>query len=72
MQPFSINTLKMIGLFGLMFILLFFLPKINIPLLNIFFRAAFLTIIFGSLVLWTKVSPDINTLVFKLISIFKK
>jgi O-antigen/teichoic acid export membrane protein len=70
-QPFSLNTLKALLAFAIVFIINYFLPHIqNHFLLDSFFRSIVIGTIFITIVFTLKVSEDINMLTQKLIKRF--
>src|ERR1035437_2548656 len=75
-QPFSFDTIKVLSIFILVFIINFFVPVThNHFLYDIILRSFVLTVVFISLVLFLKPSEDINLTFYKLnsrIRIFKK
>ena len=62
MQPFSGNTLRIIGLAAIALAAIWFLPSTPFPLLNITLRSGLFSLIFTVLVLRFRVSADINQL----------
>ncbi|MGD1007751.1 MAG: oligosaccharide flippase family protein [Ignavibacteriaceae bacterium] len=70
-QPFSLNTLKALLAFAIVFVINYFLPHIqNHFLLDSFFRSIIIGSIFIIIILTLKVSEDINILTQKLIKRF--
>ena len=63
MQPFSKGTIKVLLITVAVIGMNFFLPKVDNVLFDIAYRSAIITIVFGSLVLLSKASPDGNKLV---------
>ena len=60
MQPFSKSTLQILTIVGLNWAIIFFLPLNFNPIVNILLRSILLTLIYGSLILYFRVSPDVN------------
>ena len=65
LQPFSSAFLKVAFIGGVAWSAHLLIPKIDFTILDMFFRSVVITIVFGSLILWTKVSPESNSLFFK-------
>ncbi len=65
LQPFSFAFIKVIIIAGLAWMAHIIIPKIEFVILDIFARSAVITIVFGVLILWLKVSPDANELIAK-------
>lgn len=63
MQPFSKGTLKVLLITVAVVGINFALPKVDYVLVDIAYRSAIITIVFGSLVLLSNASPDGNELV---------
>ncbi len=59
-QPFEFNTLKILAIGAVAFLAGIFLPELSNHFLDIFIRSAVVTLIFGLLIISTKVSSDIN------------
>ena len=62
LQPFSINTLKILGIALITFATAYFVPLTEIPVLNIIIRSAIIGAVYMFLVLFFKISPDIEDL----------
>jgi O-antigen/teichoic acid export membrane protein len=67
MQPFSTGTLKILLITMVAVGINLVLPKVNNVFADIAYRSAILTIVFGTLALFSKASPDGNNLVNKLL-----
>ncbi|MBK6267291.1 polysaccharide biosynthesis C-terminal domain-containing protein [Marivirga sp. S37H4] len=61
-QPFSIHTLTTLLLSAISFVIVYFIPKIENPILNIMWISIILTLVFSSLMLLFKPSKEINNL----------
>jgi O-antigen/teichoic acid export membrane protein len=72
LQPFSWSFIKVFAIAGIAWTLGYLLPKMESPYADIFFRSAVITIVYGSLTLWTSVSPDANALFSKVRASMKK
>ncbi len=72
MQPFSMATLKVLGICVLIVAMNAYIPKINIIILDIAVRSFAITIAFGFLIYLVKASPDGNELLFKLLGLKRK
>ncbi len=68
MQPFTFGTLKVLLISILSIGINMLLPKVNFVLIDIFYRSAIITIVFGILVLLSNASPDGNNLMKKIFS----
>lgn len=62
MQPFSIGTLKIIGIAILTFTIAYFIPLTGNPLLDIVTRSSVITVLYIFLILYFRISPDVNEL----------
>ena len=62
MLPFTIETLKVLAIALITFAVVYFLPLTEIALLDILIRSIIITIIYIFLVLYFKISPDIEEL----------
>jgi len=72
-QPFDSNTLKVLLIAFLVLAANYFSSRLDFVVLDILFRSTFTTLLFGALVLLTKVSPEANELFRKGIKlIFKR
>ena len=71
MQPFSKGTIKVLLITVAVIGMNFFLPKVDNVLFDIAYRSAIITIVFGSLVLFSNASPDGNKLLINLIDKIK-
>ncbi|HKJ44292.1 MAG TPA: polysaccharide biosynthesis C-terminal domain-containing protein, partial [Balneolales bacterium] len=65
MQPLDFNFVKAIIVGCISFFIIFTLPDLGHPILNILFRSAIFTFCYGSLILGSKASEDINSFVAK-------
>jgi len=63
MQPFTFATLKILLLAGLCWAMIYFIPFNFHPFVNIVLRSVLLTIVYGSLILYFEISPDVNGMV---------
>lgn len=71
-QPFELTTAKVLGIALIALLVNSILPKVENTLLDIGLRSAVISIIFGSSIVMTKVSPETNTLLQKAINLFRK
>lgn len=71
-QPFELTTAIVIGIALIALLVNSILPKVENILLDIGLRSAVISIIFGSSIVITKVSPETNTLLQKGINLFRK
>ena len=60
--PFTKATLYAIGLAGIAFTAAYYVPYSGIDLLDIMLRGGVFAAIFGALVFWLRISPDLNEL----------
>ncbi len=65
LQPFSPAFLKVALIGGVAWTIHLLIPRIDFVIVDMFFRSVIITVAFGSLILWTKVSPESNTLFIK-------
>jgi O-antigen/teichoic acid export membrane protein len=65
LQPFSFATLKVAGIVATTVLANYFIPRVDNIFLDIIVRSAGITVLFGSLIFFAKVSPDGNNLVEK-------
>lgn len=63
MQPFTKATIYLIAFIGIAYLLAFIIPELNNPFLNLVLKCGTITIIFGTLVLGTGISEDVNRIV---------
>ncbi|MBX2962586.1 MAG: oligosaccharide flippase family protein [Cyclobacteriaceae bacterium] len=69
LQPFTLSTLKVLGISVLAFGLNLLLPQLENVFLDIFYRSTLITLFFGSLTLLSKSSPEVNKLVTKVFNL---
>ncbi|MEQ8303628.1 MAG: oligosaccharide flippase family protein [Cyclobacteriaceae bacterium] len=72
MQPFSMATLKVLGICAFVVVINTYIPKINIIIIDIAVRSSAITATFGFLIYLVKASPDGNELIFKLLGLKRK
>lgn len=65
MQPFSFDTLKLLGIAGIVLAIVYFLPFTEIPLLNIVIRSVIIGLLYVGLVYYTNISSQFNNLLEK-------
>jgi O-antigen/teichoic acid export membrane protein len=70
-QPFEWATTKVLLIGTITLLINSFIIRIEYTILDIGFRSMIVTLVFSSLIVWTKVSPDANGILRKLISFFK-
>ncbi|HEY9259050.1 hypothetical protein [Chitinophaga sp.] len=68
LQPFTVNTLKAIGVALAAYLGTIWIPFIVHPIIDIAIKGALFTLIFASLILALKVSDDINSTVYSTIN----
>lgn len=62
MQPFTFNTLKVLLLGGVVFVLAFLIPRNPNPIIDILIRSSFITLVYGFAVLKLNISGEVNRL----------
>lgn len=62
MQPFSWNTLKVLGIGGFVYLLTLQIPYQFNAIVDTLIRSVFITIVYSGLILVLKVSPEVNKL----------
>ncbi len=72
LQPFSPATLNVLGISVVTVGLNLLLPKLEWVLADLAYRSGLLTLVFGSLVLFTRSSPEISALVSHVLNRFRK
>ena len=60
LQPFSLRTVYTLLAGALAFILVYFIPKTGLPLLDIVIHSGLYVVIFGSMAYYFRFSPDLN------------
>ena len=65
LQPFSCSFVKVLLIAGVTWAVHIFLPRFEATILDIMVRSAAMTIVFGSLIWWSRVSPESNELLKK-------
>jgi len=65
LQPFSFAFLKVLMIIVIAWTAQWLLPRIDTIILDMIVRSTLITIIFGSLIVWSNVSPDGNNLIKK-------
>jgi len=65
MQPYDLNTLKLITISCIVFIIGYYLPNMNHLMLDILLRGSLVTVLFVFLILKFNASPDINSKIRK-------
>ncbi|MEM7549084.1 MAG: oligosaccharide flippase family protein [Bacteroidota bacterium] len=65
MQPFNLNTLKVIFITLAVYFIGSWLPVIEIAILDIILKSLFVLLIFGILIYWSKASEDVNQVIEK-------
>ncbi|RFS18729.1 lipopolysaccharide biosynthesis protein [Chitinophaga silvatica] len=68
LQPFTVNTVKAIGVALLSFVATMWIPFVVHPLLDILVKGTVFTLIFGSLTLLMRISGDINDTAYGMLS----
>jgi O-antigen/teichoic acid export membrane protein len=61
-QPFSFGTMKVLVIAGIVIGMNQILPQVSHLLIDVIYRSSLITIVFSSLVLWSKASEDVNIL----------
>ena len=67
LNPFSKDTVIVVGIISLVCALLYALPAFDNAIISIVFRSVVLGVVFGSAIYFTKVSTDLNALIRKYI-----
>jgi O-antigen/teichoic acid export membrane protein len=70
-HPFTIQTLKVAGIFLIAFIIVWLIPSAGLPILNMLIKGALFSIIYISAILFFRISSDIQQLVFTFVDRFK-
>ncbi len=65
MQPFSTDFLKVALIGSVAWTIQLLIPRIDYVIVDMFFRSVIIMVVFSSLILWTRVSPESNTLFYK-------
>ena len=65
MSPFSLETIKVLIISGLVFLLVYVLPMPSSVILSILYRSTLIVLLFVSSIYFSKVSSDFNSLVDK-------
>lgn len=65
LQPFTVAFAKVILIGALAWSVQWIIPRIDFVIGDMIVRSAIITVVFGSLILWAKVSPDANNLLKK-------
>ncbi len=63
-QPFSWNTLKLFLIAGIVYVLTWLIPHYGHPVLMILVRSILFASLYSTTILYLKISPDLNELVF--------
>lgn len=66
LQPFSIETIKVILIGSISLYVGFKLPELQNVYMDILFQSSVVTLMFGGLILWLKPSSDVNNLITQL------
>jgi O-antigen/teichoic acid export membrane protein len=72
LQPFNLNTLKAIAIISFTFFIGYLLPDIIHPAFSIIYRSIIITLIYGLLVYYLKLVPEINQLIYSRLSLLLK
>ncbi|MEM6967418.1 MAG: polysaccharide biosynthesis C-terminal domain-containing protein, partial [Bacteroidota bacterium] len=65
MQPFTFTTLKILCVVGFCWSVIYFVSFNFHPIINIILRSTLLTVLYGSIILYFKISPDVNEMLYK-------
>jgi O-antigen/teichoic acid export membrane protein len=68
LQPFSLDTVKVFVICAIVLLVNYALPKIGHPIVDLVIRSAIITIVFGTLVIGSRSSSEINEIVVRSIS----
>jgi len=68
-QPFTFNTLKTIGIGILAFVISYLIPQNSSEIIDILLRSFVIFVVYSLLVLFLKVSPDVNQLYSKILKL---
>ena len=71
MQPFTLQTIWVLLIGLVTYLGVFIIPMSGYVLLDILIRSVFVTIVYGSAILYFKISPDINDTVFSVLGKIK-
>jgi O-antigen/teichoic acid export membrane protein len=70
MQPFQVDSIKVLAIAGLVLAIHFILPRVNNPFLDIIYRSGVITVVYAGLIFVLKASPDGNAFLKKVIKRF--
>ena len=71
LQPFSIAFVKVALIGGVAWIINMSIPRIDFVIIDMIIRSVIITLVYGSLILWTRVSPESNDLFNKGLGILR-
>jgi len=71
-QPFEWATTKVLLIGAITMLINSIIIKIEYTILDIGFRSMIVTLVFSSLIIWTKASPDANGILRNIVSFFKR
>jgi O-antigen/teichoic acid export membrane protein len=71
-QPFSLGSIKLLGIIGLVLWINQWVPTLDQTLLDILIRSTVITVLLVGLTIGLKVSKEVNSLLFGFINRFKK
>jgi len=71
-QPFSLNTIKVLIICAVTFIFNYFIPVERIAIVDILIRSILIASLFGVLIVVTKSSEDINSVILKVFNLIRK
>lgn len=72
MQPFSVETIKVIAIFFAAYLGSVWIPSVGHPIANILMKSLVFSMIYISSVLFFRISEDIQQLVYTFVGRFKK
>jgi membrane protein CcdC involved in cytochrome C biogenesis len=62
-QPFTLKTIVVLLISGVTTAVAYYLPILDQPIVDLLYRSALITLVFSSLILLTRSSEEINTIV---------
>ena len=75
LQPFSLNSIKVLTIGVIVYLIATFIPSVGMPLVDILVRSAVITVLYVGSVLYFKISPDLQELFWQVmdkVNVFKK
>jgi O-antigen/teichoic acid export membrane protein len=72
LQPFSRKTVYAVGLAAALFLLIWLIPVVFNPYVMILLKSGLYCLLYGGIVLYSRISPDLNDLVSRLLEMGQK